>query len=187
MSDKNNPTIHEEKKQLDFVGKYGFAFFGFDENGKILVKAPNQQIVPVGLAYRFIQEQILNNSTSSNGPEDMPEVPNMPDSNKERKVENKDVSIEQPKDSKSEQSKQENSNQASSPQSTAQNSPQINIKQSISIPYQSGFDPKSFDPSSVDSTLEFIKKHSKSPNNSSDKWLAVLFDKFLNELQEGSI
>lgn len=187
----NSTDVNQEQQMLSLIMKFGFIFYGYDESASMLVKAPNGQVVGVKLAYEFIQKQIAQQSSSS-GPESMPDIPQMPDSKPavESSFE-KEISIENVVESKDQDSdddgsaQQPPSTQQSTPQ--AQPQPQVNLKQAVELPYQAGFDPRSFDPRDVDSTLAFIKQNSKASNTSSDKWLALLFEKFLNELQQGNI
>jgi hypothetical protein len=171
---------------LSQIGKFGFQFYAYDESGVPLVKGPNNQIVNVNLAIQFVNEQI-NRAKSSNGSPENPDFDESMDSKSspETSVETK---IESAAESAENQEKQkEDSAQSQTQDLTVKpQSPPIAIQQPVIKPYQDGFDPKSFDPSSIASTLNFVEKNSKLSAKSSNKWLAEQFKKFVEEFKAGN-
>ncbi|BCX13789.1 MAG: hypothetical protein KatS3mg085_321 [Candidatus Dojkabacteria bacterium] len=53
-----------------------------------------------------------------------------------------------------------------------------------SVPFGDGFTPSKFDPSSLQDTKRFVQQNKKQGNSNSNKWLAVLFEKFVKEYED---
>jgi len=168
------------------IEKFGFKFFGYGENNDPLVIAPNGQIIPLKVAYEFVQQQIQRaNQQQTNGGslESMPVIPQIPDSqpigvNLEKSPE-KEQSIEKT------QEKQSNQTQVST---SVQQAGDVETKKDTStkmpsVPFDEGFKIKTFDPTDVEQAKNFVQSNSSASNQSSNKWLSIQFEKFLKEYQ----
>lgn len=160
---------------------FGFNFHGYDESGLPLVVAPNGQVVEINTAISFANSEIAKKEeTSPSSVELPPEMPQMPTSNTETKVES---SPEQEKNAES--SSESDTNLQSAPKSDfviQTQAPQIELKTPKYIkPYGDGFEIKSFNAGNPEEATKFVEKNIKKNNKSSDKWLATMFKKFLEE------
>jgi hypothetical protein len=179
MSNSNQALKQNNEENLKLVERFGFKFFGYDENSFTLVVAPNGQIVPLNVAYEFVQTQIANSQTfSGGGIEGMPNMPTMPiipDSKIESKVES---AIENRVEKKQETSN-DNSKQNQQTVSVAPKQDPVK-KTEPESPYGDGFKPP-INPVYIEKALEYIKRNSKKSLSSTSKWLSVQFEKFISE------
>ena len=164
---------------LDVLSKFGFKFFGYSESKEPLVIAQNGQVVTVTVAYNFAQTQMAKASAAASlgSIENMPQMPqalNMPTS-PESKME---AAAEKPSDNI------QNFTLEDLPKITKpapQSAPQV--QQSGNSPFGDGFKITSIDPSNVGQAMAYVKKHSKLKQTSTKKYLALQFEKFLNEIK----
>ncbi len=172
------------------IEKFGFKFFGYGENNDPLVIAPNGQVIPLKVAYEFVQQQIQNSTTNKQGGiESLPlGIAQIPDSKP------MDVNFEKtPEKESSLETKPESQQNIQTQVSTnpVQNAPISNTQNSVTpkmpMPFDDGFKIKTFDPTDIDQTQEFVKQNSTATNTSSKKWLAAQFEKFLKEYQQKSL
>lgn len=173
----NGNLINQNNEEtLRLVEKFGFKFFGYDENSFSLVVAPNGQIVPLSVAYEFVQTQISNSQVSSGGLESMPNVPSLPvvpESTIESSIE-KESSIESYKRESIEKKEDTNIQQP-----LVSLSPPVK-KTEPEFPYGDGFKTP-FNPIYIEKALDYIRKNSKKTLSSTSKWLSVQFQKFIDE------
>lgn len=175
----DNQTLQQNNDQevLKLVERFGFKFFGYDENSLTLVVAPNGQIVPLKVAYDFVQTQIANSQVTGGGPESMPNMPTMPvipDANLETSIE-KESTIE-----KSVEKKQEVANVAAQPIPVVQQPTTPAKPKEPESPYGDGFKTP-INPVYIEKAIEYIKKNSRKSLSSTSKWLSVQFEKFVSE------
>ncbi|MCA9387399.1 hypothetical protein KC669_05195, partial [Candidatus Dojkabacteria bacterium] len=182
MDANEDPKLKEIMNQLT---KLGFSFYARDENGIPLVKGPNEQVVEINVAINFVNKQIEEQKNSSGGSMEQPSMPNNLDiassieSSMESKVED---SIENNAEKQEKKDVQQDKQSDDVPRAPiAAPKPVQKIK-----PYGDGFDPKSFNPSDLKSTLNFVEKNSKMSSKSSNKWLAEQFKKFIAEFNAGT-
>lgn len=172
MSNSQNldPKLQQILKQIE---NFGFKFYGFDENSMPLVSGPNSQVVPINVAISFVNQQIQNKNNSSvnveTGVVESSDSNSRIESANERQLETK---LEIPKDPTQNQNTQ-------TPTAVQTKSPQIKLSEPKKKPYGEGFDPKSFDPADITSTLQFIEKNQKTNPKSSNRWIAEQFKKFI--------
>lgn len=177
----SDPTQDQQLQAiLSQISKFGFEFYAYDENKIPLVKGPNNQVVNINVAIQFVNQKIKETQNSSGSVEN-PNVENLdikasPERAAETKVE---TSIEQAAESNTEIQTQDANTQIKAPKT----SPRMKLKQPEIKPYGDGFDPKSFDSTNIQSTLNFIESNSSSKSTSSNKWLAEQFKKFVKEFQ----
>jgi len=176
----NNQALQQNNDQevLKLVERFGFKFFGYDESALTLVVAPNGQIVPLNVAYEFVQKQISNSQSTGGGVEGMPNMPTMPvvpEVNFESNIEKESI-IEKVTEKK-------------------QDNPQIPANQLVTTPQVQTAAPKPKEPESpygdgfktpinpiyIDKAIEYIKKNSRKSLSSTSKWLSVQFEKFVSE------
>jgi hypothetical protein len=178
MANNPAPTIDEV---LKLVEKYGFKFFGRDENNNVLVVAPNGQIVQLVVAHKFVLDQISRSSQAPVGPESMPQMPNLP--NSDTKLERSFETEKGPDDTKSQVN-----TQGASALTVHTKTPQVKAiaePPKLENPYGDGFK-LSFNPADLNKTDDYMKKNITKPSTSSAKWLATQFEKFLAE-QKGEM
>jgi hypothetical protein len=183
----NSQADPEIQKILPTLNKFGFVFFGYDENKKPLVKAPNGQVVFLDVAYQFVKEQIEKNEGESTGNvEDMPEIPQMPQAVEQGSESNVESGAEKSPEQKQEEKKEDQNipNLQGPMQQVQVRTPQVQIKKPKQLPFGDGFQPKTFDPEKVDQVLKYIEKNSKKSAKTSDKWLAEMFKKFYDETMD---
>lgn len=177
-----NPNIQEILKT---ISQFGFNYFGNDENGAPLVYAPNGQVVPLDVAYNFVRNQIEQSKNSSGSSAES--MPQMPQASPERSLEtNVEQSLENVDIKKPETKVENQQNQVQGPSQVATNpTPAPVIAKPKPLPFGEGFKPKSFDATDVTQALKFIEDNKKQSDKSSNKWLAIQFEKFLNEIKAG--
>lgn len=172
------------QRVLDQIKQFGFEFYGHDENGIPLVKGPNDQVADINVAIRFVNSQIESQKQGGGSVESGPVM----NQNLDASI-NVEQSIETKLEEQSNQSDDKNDEtQTTDPQGeykVRHNAPKIKLSTPKNNLYGDGFDPQTFDPSNIRSALNFIEKNSKKNNTKSDKWLAILFDKFVREQQMG--
>lgn len=176
MNDQN-VSQNNDIEVLKLVERFGFKFFGYDENKLTLVVAPNGQIVQLKVAYEFVQKQIESSQSFSSGPEgmpNMPSMPNIPDQSFESNLE-KESSIEKPAEKNQEV---QNTVKPVQPTPVVQTTP-VKAKEPES-PYGDGFTPP-FNPIFVDKAIDYIRRNSKKSLSSTSRWLSVQFEKFVSE------
>ncbi len=178
-----NPNIQEILKTLS---QFGFNYFGNDENGAPLVYAPNGQVVPLDVAYNFVKNQIEQTKVSSSSSGSIESVPQMPQSTPEKSLES---TLEHSLDIKKPESNIESQQNQSQQQTQAVQGtvPAPVIVKPKPLPYGDGFKPKNFDPTDIAQTLNFIEQNKKQSDTASNKWLAIQFEKFLNEMKAGKL
>ncbi len=172
---------------LEQLKHFGFEFFGYGENEIPLVKGPNEQVVEINIAINFVNEKIKEQKEQDSiGSPEQPHIPENLDANQnvessvERKIETtpeRENSIEKKTQEKPSQKPELN---------VQKKAPQVKLDKKENRPYGDGFDPKSFNPSDLNSTLQFVEKHSKGSKTSSNKWLAEQFKKFVMEFKASS-
>lgn len=164
------------------IQAYGFQFAGNDEEGKPLFTAPNGQVVTAKVVYDFIREQerikAQQNSTSS--VEEMPQMPQMP-VQPEQSVESSPESL--PEKQKEQQTQENNNKPQQVPYLNQKAAPKMTATDK-QVPYGQGFTPGNFDPSSLGDTERYVQQYKNSSNSSTNKWLAVLFEKFVEEYKD---
>lgn len=176
----NQAQNNNNTEILELVEKFGFKFFGYDENSLTLVVAPNGQIVPLSVAYEFVQKQIANSQGRSGGIEGMPTMPTMPvvpESNFESSVE-KESNVEKPKE-KVQDDIQRNQQPTSQPVVQAPIVPK-----EPESPYGDGFKTP-INPVFIDKAIEYVKRNSRKSLSSTSKWLSIQFEKFISEQKPG--
>jgi hypothetical protein len=177
---------------IKILEKFNFKFFGRNESGAYLVIAPNGQIVPVDVAYKFLQTQMsnANQSTTSTGTEGMPSMPQMPQvpvNFEQPKYENIPNNIDKQNENRIE-NKQESGLMMPSG-SVPRVAPKVVIKEEKSQQIGDGYTVFNdvnlnalSDPNNQQKLLNFIEKNRKQTTNKDPKkWLAFLFKKFLEE------
>jgi len=183
----NSSTIVSPQltKVLSQIEKFGFKFFGYDENNDPLVIAPNGQIIPLKVAYEFVQLQIKKSSenTSENSPESMPTLPQIQDIGASIELTSEKSAEKESVIEKATESAPMLQQVAVTSPSTATPVPPITKDSSMKMPapFDDGFKIKSFDPTDIAQTQDFVKNNSKASNSSSNKWLSTQFEKFLRE------
>lgn len=188
-----DPQLVQILQQID---RFGFKFYGYNENNYPMVVAPNGQVVPVNVAKQFVDQQIeferqqqqQNSSSGYGGVEGMPQMPEGPsvESNVEKGSE-REVSIEQIK--QPEQIKEpETSNQSGPNQSGSvlQTPTQVALPK-VAMPYGDGYEPKSFNPADITQVVDFIERNSKAKKSNSNAWIAMQWQKFLEEMKAGKV
>jgi hypothetical protein len=175
--------------------KYGFSFLSYGEDGVPLFTAPNGKIVSYDVVYDFISQQELqakqNEALGRGGFEGMPRIPEVPvDVDRSNRVEFSNV--ESSHERKKEQIEKnevvtENKRDSLSKAGNYKNfTPKMAVRPK-DVPFGEGFYPSSFDPSSVDESIKFVNTNKHAANSDSNKWLAVLFDKFLKKYEDGTL
>jgi len=170
---------------LKAVEKFDFKFFGLSENKEPLVIAPNGQVVSLPIAYNFVKTKLIEPAQSGTGAESMPAMPvvpevmsNQPDSNIEKSFE-VEKQVEKPKETPAENTQSDLTVRAIAPKETV-------LEPKIDLPFGDGFYPRAFDPTDVNKAQKFIASNAQKDDKSSEKWLSVLWDKFIKELSEGN-
>ncbi len=172
------------QKILEQLEKFGFKFYGYDEGGVPLVKGLNNQIIEINIAINFVNQQVQSQSTSTGGSgsfENAPVNENLDsavsvENQTERKIE---LNKETEKSSEADTSGQDEL-------TVQRKAPPIKLVRPPNKPYGDGFDPVSFNPESLNSTLNFIEKHGKTTKTSSNKWLREQFKKFMEEYKNSA-
>jgi hypothetical protein len=183
-----NPVVSPQYAEvIKSLEKFGFKFFGYAENKEPLLAAPNGQIVPLNVAYNFVKTKLVEPSGGGAGPESMPVAPIMPETFSETPNEAIDTKIEVQKGMEAEK-KVERAPLATEKQTDLQVqkiAPKIAVvAPKIDIPFGDGFYPRAFDPVDVSKAQQFVTKHAQKDDKTTEKWLAVMWDKFLRELGE---
>jgi hypothetical protein len=177
----NNQSLDPKLQHiLGQIANFGFTFYGLDENGAPLVTGPNKQIVPINVAISFVNQQIQsrqNSSSIESGVVETADTTSKVESSTERSIETK---LETPKEQSSK------SNNQQSPVPIPQKSPKVILAEPKKKPYGDGFDPKSFDPADINSTLKFIEKNQSQNPKSSNRWIAEQFKKFIADYTKKS-
>ncbi len=182
MSNSNQTLKQNNEENLKLVERFGFKFFGYDENSFTLVVAPNGQIVPLNVAYEFVQTQIANSQTfSGGGMEGMPNMPTMP-TLPEAKVESKVESAIENRIEKKQESTNDNNQTQQTVSATPKQEPAK--KTELESPYGDGFKTP-INPAYIEKALDYIKRNSKKSLSSTSKWLSVQFEKFISEQNSG--
>lgn len=177
-SANSNPQVSVVLSQIE---QFGFKYFGNDENNAPLVTAPNGQVIPLKVAYDFVQLQIKKASDTSSGGnlEQMPVMPPSVDSsslevNIEKSAE-KESSIEKASEKQSNINTAQNA-QASTPQVAT---PVVDIK--MPMPFDEGFKVTKFDPTDLNQVEDYIQSNKNGSTSNTSTWLANQFEKFLQE------
>jgi len=175
--DNQNLIQNNDVEVLKLVERFGFKFFGYDENKLSLVVAPNGQIVQLKVAYDFVQKQIENSQSFSGGPEGMPNIPTMPqipEVNFESNLE-KESTLEKATEKKQETQTNQQPTASTNVQKTAP------VKQAEpESPYGDGFKTP-INPIYIDRAIDYIRRNSKKSLNSTSRWLSIQFEKFVSE------
>lgn len=178
FKDMTDTNSNQNVQQV--LANYGFRFAGNDENGQPLLTAPNGQIVTYKIAIDFInqQEKIRQqNQAVSQGPESMNNTSIETIASPEVAVER---AQEQEKSIEQQPNTQVNTVQPAAKLAVA---PRVAAKPK-EVPFGDGYTPKSFDPSSLESTRNFVTKNASKSDNLSNKWLAIQFQKFIEQYEE---
>lgn len=177
---QNTHNIDETIKMLE---KFGFKFFGYNENQMPLVLAQNGQVVEMSVAYNFLQTQLKTAQTASESSSiesPLTSVPlienNIPliDTNVEKHENTVDKPIEN----------------ITIPMNSKISAPKISIPIKSPSPYsdgQSKFDDINLDLTDPNNILKlqiFIKSNAKKNNDDPLKWLSFMFQKTLDEIRE---
>lgn len=168
---------------LKQIEQYGFKFFGNGENNEPLVIAPNGQVIPLKVAYAFVQQQIKKAAEQSSGGsiESMPSMPQTIDSNpigaNFEKSPEKETSVEKKSES---QNNIQKSNPAQVQTSTA-NPPAADTSIKMPQPYDEGFKVTKFDPTDPNAVSDYVQSNKSGSTTNSSTWLAHQFEKFLLE------
>lgn len=175
---KNRSLDPKLQHILEQIQRFGFKLYGFDENSIPLVVAPNGQVVPINLAISFVNQQIQNKNNSSGNVEtgvvESFDSTSRIESVNERQLETK---LEVPKATHQ---------NIQTPTVVQTKSPQVKLSEPKKKPYGEGFDPKSFDPADITSTLKFIAKNQRTNPKSSNRWIAEQFKKFIADYTKKS-
>lgn len=177
MNDQNLAQ-NNDIEVLKLVERFGFKFFGYDENKLSLVVAPNGQIVQLKVAYEFVQKQIESAQSFSGGPESMPNMqsmPTIPEGNFESNLE-KESTIEKVPEKKQEVQ----TIQAPQVQPTPVVQAAVVKPEEPDSPYGDGFKTP-INPVFVDKAIDYIRKNSRKSLSSTSRWLSVQFEKFVSE------
>ena len=179
---QTNPQINAVLQQLE---RFGFKYFGVGENNEPLVIAPNGQVIPLKVAYEFVQFQIKKSSEEKTGgnAESMPSMSQSidtytPDISLEKSPE-KETAIDQ-------STKNETSVAKSTPSHTQgiSTSVKTDIKIKMPPPFDDGFKITKFDPTDLEQVEDYVNSNKSASNTSSTKWLAAQFEKFLKEYKQ---
>ncbi|MFS8130405.1 MAG: hypothetical protein ACMG57_00350, partial [Candidatus Dojkabacteria bacterium] len=129
--------------------------------------------------------KLIDPSQNGSGPETMPVMPvlpetvnNLPDTNIEKSFE-LEKQIEKPKETPSSNAQPDLTVRNIAPKQTV-------LEPKIDLPFGDGFYPRAFDPTDVNKAQKFIASNAQKDDKSSEKWLSVLWDKFIKELSEGN-
>lgn len=175
------------QKLLEIVKKAGFSFYGYNENGEILVNAPNGQIISVLIAYKFLREQKkrAEESNSSSGNLNQPSIPSFVDAQTFTEVPREQITEKIPNESRSEIIKPTEESSSTDGEFKGITTLQTNDTKKepvIPKPFSIGFEPQDFDPTNLNQVKKFIDSNTtKGSNDKSNKWLAVAFDKWIKE------
>lgn len=177
MNDQNLAQ-NNDIEVLKLVERFGFKFFGYDENKLSLVVAPNGQIVQLKVAYEFVQKQIESAQSFSGGPESMPNMPtitNIPEGNFESNLE-RESTIEKVAEKKQEVQSIQTPQVPQVPVAK----PVVTKPEDPDSPYGDGFKTP-INPVHIDKAMDYIRKNSRKSLSSTSRWLSVQFEKFVNE------
>lgn len=177
-----NTTDPQLLTVLDQIGKFGFRFFGYGENNEPLVIAPNGQVIPIKIAYEFVQQQINKSQIASSGGslENMPEMPVSVDSGSfETKVETNNPEKESNIETSQQQKKQTSLSTVQNKSNDEQN-PKISTGK-MNPPFDDGFKIRSFDPTDIAQATKFVEDNQNGSASSTKTWLAAQFKKFMLE------
>jgi len=186
MNTKPNPTnaapqTAQVNAVLAQIERFGFKYFGNGENNEPLVLAPNGQVIPLKVAYDFVQMQISKaaQQQAGGGPEQMPSIPQTVDSaglevHIEKSVE-KETSIEKASEKQTVVQTANNTAQTATPVTVDP----IEIK--MPIPFDEGFKVTKFDPTDLNQVEDYIESNKNGSAASTSTWLANQFEKFLQE------
>jgi len=183
----NNQTVTQNNdiETLKLVERFGFKFFGYDENSLSLVVAPNGQIVTLSVAYDFVKTQIANSQSYTGGGiegmPNMPTLPQVPDANFESNLE-KESNIEKAPEKKQEA---QSNTQQQAPVVIAQQQAAPK-QQEPESPYGDGFKTP-INPANIEKAIDYIKKNSSKSLSSTSRWLSVQFDKFVGEQKRSKV
>jgi hypothetical protein len=176
------------KDLIIYLEKFGFKYLGPGEHGDVLFTAPNGQVVPGEIAYKFVKTQLVDPSkTSTGGTEAMPTMPNVIpsnfDSNFDSRIESEKSLDEANKIEKAkEQSQESGESKNQSELKVKDSSPKMKNNTAIPMPFGDGFMPKSFKPDDTASIQDFISKKASATHSDPAAWLKVMWEKFLKEL-----
>jgi len=178
-SSSADPQINAVLVQLE---KFGFKFFGHGENNDPLVIAPNGQIIPLKIAYEFVQQQIKKAADQNAGEklESMPSIPSVLDSSPI------EFNIEKsPEKESALEKKSENANNLQKAQGDASTKVPVVVAAKLEVklppPFDDGFKITRFDPTDLKQAEEYVNQKKKGSQGSTSTWLAILFGKFLQE------
>ncbi|MEO6728416.1 MAG: hypothetical protein ABIM99_00685 [Candidatus Dojkabacteria bacterium] len=185
---QNPATAITDPKILEIlkaVEKFDFKFFGLSETKEPLVLAPNGQVVTLEVAYTFVKTKLIEPAQNGAGPEAMPNMPVAPETIPQQSDSNIEKNLEVEK-----QPEKTTETLATNPQSDvtvrAIAPKQAVMEPKIDLPFGDGFYPKAFDPTDVNKAQSFIASNAQKDDKSSEKWLSVLWDKFIKELSESN-
>ena len=165
--------------------KFGFKYYGLDENRKPLFQHQNGQVLNVSDVLNHINNIVNSRQDSdSSGPESMPNSSNSIES-KEGNLEISNENIEKKENVDKVASKNPGALiPTHSPTEIEKKAPKIDVyKKNIEI-FSAGHLP-SFDLADNKSVDIFIKKNTAKPRTSSNKWLASKLSKLRTEIENG--
>lgn len=163
---------------------YGFSFAGNDESGLPLFTAPNGQIVTGKVATDFVQQQEKNKrNQAAVSPEEMPSMPNIDSTNLDSSIEKSPEKESLSPESQNEKNTNQATNQVLEPAKPQTAPPKVKEKPKT-LPFGEGHVPKSFDAASLQSTRSFVQQNATKSDKLSNKWLAVQFQKFIEQYEE---
>lgn len=191
----NSQGDQKTQEILKVLERFNFKFFGRNENGQILVIAPNGQVTLLDVAYKFLQNQLQAsqaNAVSGQGPEAMPQMPvslNQMNPNVEKLPENLDKRVETMPNQERRMEHTPNlvNPNQQQPVQVAKQAPKVAVN-APSV-YGDGYSKfKSVDldltkPENILKLENFIQKNAKRDNSDSVKWLAFMFQKTIQEIQ----
>jgi len=174
-----NPQVSAVLSQIE---RFGFKYYGNGENNEPLVLAPNGQVIPLKVAYDFVQMQIKKAAEQQSGSGNLEQMPSMPPTVDSSGIE---VNIEKSAEKESSIEKaSEKQNNVQTVQSTPSNTTPVvatpvDIK--MPMPFDEGFKITKFDPTDLNQVEDYIQTNKNGSTSSTSTWLANQFEKFLQE------
>lgn len=174
----NSPITDE---MIQTLARFGFNFFASDENGNPLVTAPNGQVISAEMAYKFLQSELAKSKSGSI------EIPNIEIQPQISIVEEVQQTVERPVDSidtknidDSNIQKKEIINSIKTPKV------EVNTSSNLFSDGYNKFQDLDLDLSkekNIESLEKYIEKNAKKDNTDPKKWLSLMLQKVLLELE----
>lgn len=176
----SNQSDKELQDVLKIIEKFGFSFFGYNEAQEPLVVSPNGQVVTVSVALNFVKAQVNKvQGEKSGSPESIPQM----SVDIEKVKENVDIGFESGIESKSEKPENKENGSSKNQQPSASTPTVAVVNKQVEKYFGEGFNPKVFDWSKLSQVKSFVEENAQKSNTTSDAWLAKLFEKFMQEMQ----